>query len=417
MTDKPMPYDLEAERALIGCVLLWASATIPDATEYLVAEDFYQPKMSAIYRAAANVFFGGSKVDPISVSAEVQRLGFKDITLADLLSATDFGGSGGNWRKYADIVISHSLRRRILLSADSLMSRARDLTVDPSQLLDEHKIQMQSLDMSMVNHEPDDISVEDFLKRERDNVAPWVVHGLIRRSHKIMVVAPEGSGKSWLLRFIAVCAAYGIQPFRHTPIKPIKALIVDLENPEDALYDSFESILGNVVKQSPNEEAFARLWWRPGGLNLRNRVDFSEIENVIRVRQPDLVCLGPLYAAYTNDNKDFGWETAARDVQDAFRRLRKRYDFALMIEDHAPQENGGHRKMRPYGSSLWLRWPEMGIGLEPIGDGFNEFNVSRWRGDRITSDWPDRLIRGDLIGSPWTFLGEKDGERMDKYVR
>lgn len=180
------------------------------------------------------------------------------------------------------------------------------------------------------------------------------------------------------------------------------------ENPSDSLYDSFSAILKKVTTFNPQTETVNRLWWRPQGMNLRNRVDLAEFENVLQVRRPDLVCLGPLYAVYENNTRE-SWETGAIEVQKILKRLIVRYNFALMLEDHAPQsDNQGKRHMRPYGSSMWLRWPDIGIGMEPIGESGNAFALTRWRGDRVPNDWPTHIERGVATGSPWPFEGRWD---------
>lgn len=215
---------------------------------------------------------------------------------------------------------------------------------------------------------------------------------------------------SWILRFTAICAAYGIQPWRHERVRPVRTLIIDAENPMDALFESFETILKKATSYNPQGETVNRLWWKPQGVNLRNRADLAALENVIRVRRPDLVCMGPLYAMYENSAKDFGWETAAREVQVALKKLMVRYNFALMIEDHAPQPSGGaKRDMRPYGSSFWRRWPDIGIGMEADGQREDRFKLTRWRGDRVPTDWPKVIERGSATGSSWPFVGYWEG--------
>lgn len=61
------------------------------------------------------------------------------------------------------------------------------------------------------------------------------------------------------------------------------------------------------------------------------------------------------------------------------------------------------REMRPYGSSLFLRWPEIGIGLKPDGEQ-GDLWVGRWRGDRLENNWPDKLVRGQI----WPWVGRWD---------
>ena len=392
------PYDQAAERALVGAMVQWPS-TIGDITEVLVADDLYLPKHRAIFLAASKLHYSGEAVTTTTVADECKRQGLSDVTTPDLIEIGHEEG-GLSWRRFADIVTSSSMRRRLLSAASELSAAAVDATLAPADVLESHMSMVTGISSPLIHREPDDIAVEDFVNRPREQIAPWVVHGLIRRRHRVMIVAAEGSGKSWLLRFIAICAAYGIQPFRHQEIPQVRTLIVDLENPEDALYDSFEPMLRQAQRSSSVTTTTNRLWWRPTGINLRSRADLAEFENVIAIRRPDLICLGPLYNAFEISSKDFGWETAAREVQQSINKLRRKYDFALLIEDHAPQEPmAGKRKMRPYGSSLWLRWPEMGIALEKVEGVEDEYALERWRGDRVPGDWPSTIRRS----KPWPF--------------
>jgi replicative DNA helicase len=118
--------------------------------------------------------------------------------------------------------------------------------------------------------------------------------------------------------------------------------------------------------------------------------------------QPDLVCLGPLYKAYQRKGTETD-EQAVAELQATFDDLRTRYGFTLLLEHHAPQmDSGGHRHMRPYGTSLWLRWPDLGLGMErddPDNPDNRAVTLRRWRGDRMTNSWPKRLEQG--IQFPW----------------
>src|SRR6266496_2250852 len=87
--------------------------------------------------------------------------------------------------------------------------------------------------------------------------------------------------------------------------------------------------------------------------------------------------------------------------------LRTAFGFALVLEAHTPNEaNGQRRVMRPYGASLWRRWPEFGLYLAEDGA------LSHWRGPRDERAWPSRLVRGgawpwspaDGMGDPWAAI-------------
>jgi replicative DNA helicase len=83
--------------------------------------------------------------------------------------------------------------------------------------------------------------------------------------------------------------------------------------------------------------------------------------------------------------------------------LRKRYRFALLMEDHAPQATGGRRDLRPVGSGVWMRWPDIGLSLTP-DQGNTKLVLHRFRGDRMENDWPDEVVRGGK-GGTWPWVG------------
>lgn len=406
------PQDLGAEESILGAMLLSTQA-IDAVADSLTSGDFYRPSHAIIYDSILRLRSIGSSIDPITVanalkqSNSLEQIGGPSVLLTLQIGTPSTSASSAT--RYAEIIIDRAVRRRAIGEALEFVEQSRDLSHDIDDAIESHTALMATMGTSILTKEPDDVSIEEFMKRPKDLMSPWVVHGLIRRRHKLILVGNEGSGKSWILRFIAICAAYGIEPFRQRKVKPIRTLIVDAENPEDALFDSFEMILRKVTDFNPQSETVNRLWWKPQGINLRNRVDLAELENVIRTRRPDLVCLGPLYAVYENTSKDFGWEGAAREVQNILKRLMVRYEFALMIEDHAPQSTAGtKREMRPYGSSFWRRWPDIGIGMEPLNGREDAFELTRWRGDRVPTDWPKTIERGIATGSPWPFIGKWD---------
>jgi hypothetical protein len=54
--------------------------------------------------------------------------------------------------------------------------------------------------------------------------------------------------------------------------------------------------------------------------------------------------------------------------------------------------------MRPEGSSLWLRWPELGLNLK-AKRGSDAVSIGLWRRHRLLNDWPAELVRGRTW--PW----------------
>jgi replicative DNA helicase len=78
---------------------------------------------------------------------------------------------------------------------------------------------------------------------------------------------------------------------------------------------------------------------------------------------------------------------------------------AVMIEHHAPHRAPGdkERQMRPFGSSLFLKWPDIGYGLKPTEDP-DVYDLHPFRKPRVRSRaWPEQLRQGapNTLELPW----------------
>ena len=392
-------YDPAAEDALVGGCLVWPQ-TLTEVVTVIDPSDFGTPSNGQAFAALTRLHADGARIDQTTFRDQLRRDGTYDAVgprVLDLMHAGECPSP-----RAVEIVQRYSLRRRLALDLSDAQTKVRDLTVDPIATLEAHLANLASIDSPLAGGSPDDESVEEFLQRTTATPTPWLIPGLLRPDWRAIIVGPEGFGKSYLLRQIGVGAAYGVHPFvENKPIAPVSVLIVDLENPEDSLHASLDVLVRHAKEvAAPDVEPNLRLWRRPGGIDLRSRVGRAELETLISERRPELVVLGPLYKAYSIRASE-GYELPAREVQQVLDDLRTRYQFAVIIEDHAPQAAAGaKRDWRPYGSSFWLRWPEIGIGLTPVGKG-HTLELTRWRGDRSKTAWPSKISRSES-GWPWT---------------
>lgn len=369
--------------------------------------DFYHPAHATLYSTMVDMWEVGKPLDAQSMASELKQKGELDniggpVALMDLQSGTPATSSAGN---YAKIIVKMATFRRAIAVATDLANGCYEQSMDPFDLM-EHTIANLKQTGVRIDEVPSDLWVlDEFLDRPEAIRPEWIIPGIIRKGWRIVVVAGEGVGKTVLFRQLGMAAAQGIHPLRFSKMEPCRTLIVDLENPEDSILDVCnpirDRIAGNTNDYDPER---AWLWHRPAGINVRSRSDRIALESVIARTRPDLVCLGPLYKAYEVTAREND-ELAAREVMRVLDDLRTRYNFGLMMEHHAPKESGGSkRKMMPYGTSLWLRWPEMGVALQPEGEGLETLTVGRWRGDRLQNDWPSKLHRSQT----WPWQGEFD---------
>lgn len=235
----------------------------------------------------------------------------------------------------------------------------------------------------------------DFVREKDDNNFEWVIPGLIERSERVIVVAAEGVGKTMLARQVSILSACGLHPFSFQPIRPIRTLFVDLENPERIIKRISRKIFDEAMKLSRMTSVpEAHLFMKPAGLDLLRDGDRALLEKRLEETKPELICIGPLYKSFVDPGGRTS-EAIAIEVAKYLDDIRTAYKCALWIEHHAPLGSTmATRDLRPFGSAVWSRWPEFGIALHPaIGSAFT-YDVKHFRGARDERPWPLVLARG-----------------------
>jgi hypothetical protein len=236
-----------------------------------------------------------------------------------------------------------------------------------------------------------DLDVDDFLALPLPEYR-WLVPDLLEVGDRLIVTGYEGKGKSTLLRQIAMQMSSGSHPFTGDDIDPVRVLMVDLENPTAVVRRQLPPL--RAVAGDRYEHGMFRIHLRPQGLDLCRLDDQRWLAERISINAPQVLVIGPLYKMQAGDPKD---EQTARAVAACIDWLRATYEVAVIIEAHAPYGEGAkaRRPIRPYGASLWSRWPEFGVFLD--GD---SGRLEHWRGQREPRAWPVKLVRS----APWPWM-------------
>lgn len=235
----------------------------------------------------------------------------------------------------------------------------------------------------------------EFVKEKDDNKFEWVIPGLLERSERVIVVAAEGVGKTMLARQVSILSACGLHPFSFQPMKPIRTLFIDLENPERIIKRISRKIFEEALKLSRMRETpEAHLFMKPAGLDLLRDGDRALLEKRLEETKPELICIGPLYKSFVDPGGRTS-EAIAIEIAKYLDDIRTAYKCALWIEHHAPLGTTmATRDLRPFGSAVWSRWPEFGIALHPaIGEPY-KYEVRHFRGARDERPWPAVIARG-----------------------
>ncbi len=248
---------------------------------------------------------------------------------------------------------------------------------------------------------PDTIWASDLAKEpEPDHF--WKIPDLFEQGDRCLLTGGEGEGKSTLIRQWGIMAASGIHPFTLEPIPRQMVFLMDLENSREQIKDEINKICESAGIPVP-EPPWLRVASWPAGLDLPSSDFEAALSRRLEENIPDLLMGGPLYKMSDLSVAD---ENQAKQVVSAIDRLREKFHFALVMEAHQVNESVAfntstkkfvrNRQIRPFGASLWRRWPEFGFCL------YTDGTLVHWRTGRRLRDWPAKLRRGD------TWLWEVD---------
>jgi len=121
-TPKLPPQDLEAERAVLGSVLLDRTAIVKVA-DALSSEDFYHPGHQRIYQSVLELFERGKPIDLLTVAADLkEKKLIKDVGGVDYLTElVERVPTAAHVEHYAEIVREKRVRRE-LIEASSVIN-------------------------------------------------------------------------------------------------------------------------------------------------------------------------------------------------------------------------------------------------------------------------------------------------------
>jgi replicative DNA helicase len=136
--DRALPHNLEAERSVLGAILINNHA-FNQAAEVIDAQDFFRDAHRRIFEKMVALTDRSNPVDLVTLKDELVRSGELDEVggPAYISALTDGVPRSANVEHYAKIVKEKSTLRRLIQSATDVLSRAYDAEEDADNLLDE----------------------------------------------------------------------------------------------------------------------------------------------------------------------------------------------------------------------------------------------------------------------------------------
>ena len=122
------PQSLEAEQAVLGCLMLEANEAFDKVSEIVVEADFYQHNHRLIFRAISALASESRHPDIVTVSGWLQTHGeLEDAGGLNYIGAlAEVTPSAGNVKVYAEMVSERSVLRQLIAVANDIADSAYD---------------------------------------------------------------------------------------------------------------------------------------------------------------------------------------------------------------------------------------------------------------------------------------------------
>ncbi|MEK7714751.1 MAG: replicative DNA helicase, partial [candidate division NC10 bacterium] len=142
MADLPSripPHNLDAERAVLGAVLLEGRETLPRVIEVLRPSDFYTEAHRSIYNTMLRLFDRGEPVDLITLSEELRRADQLEFVggPAALALLVEQASIAAHLHSYTQIVRDMAVLRELIQTSTQIITQAFDAKEDVQTLVDD----------------------------------------------------------------------------------------------------------------------------------------------------------------------------------------------------------------------------------------------------------------------------------------
>ena len=138
MAERVLPHNLEAEKCVLGSILI-DNPSFNQAAEVIDAQDFFRDAHRRIFEKMVGLSERSQPIDPVTLKDELVRSGELDEVggPAYVSSLTDGVPRSANVEYYAKIVKERATLRRLIQASNDVLARAYDAEEDADDLLDE----------------------------------------------------------------------------------------------------------------------------------------------------------------------------------------------------------------------------------------------------------------------------------------
>lgn len=225
MSQKVIPYSIEAEESLLGNILLYPESLQETMEAGITSEDFYLEKHKRIFSMVSSMYENREKVDIVSLSSKLKDFDYFDKVggmdyMMQLANATV---SRANTKEYLRIIRNKSLARKIIRAGEDIATEGYDGQSPIDEVLENAEKKILDITRSRTSSDfRDGVDVFDSAIRRIEAIqeAGTTITGIrscftdldkmtagFQRGDMILLAARPSMGKSALALNIAVNSA------------------------------------------------------------------------------------------------------------------------------------------------------------------------------------------------------------------
>lgn len=367
LTSKSAPHSLEAERAVLGCILL-EQGGLALATERLASGDFYKDGHRRIFDAMCAVAGAGDVVDLLTVSEALKNADALDAIggPAYLAQLCDEGTTLTQMQSYVAIVRDKAGLRELIRLGTDLVGRAYENGHGPAELFALAQIQLEAAARYAVPSGRAQVPVTLACLAAAPPTEPkWLVDGLILEAANGWIGAGAKVGKSYLALDLLLACCLGESWLDHFAIaRPLTVALVEEEDSAWRVYRRASALCAGRGTAMPDRfHVHIRT-----GLQLDSRATLDPFLRWLEAKHVDLVVWDVFNKLHTKDEKR---PDQMLPILKRVDRIRDELGCANLIAHHSrkpgaggPDLASGGQKLR--GPSEFWGWAENSLYLSPL---------------------------------------------------
>jgi len=232
LTSKIPPHSLEAERAVLGAILL-ERQNLPKAIGLLKPDDFYKEGHRKIFHATLSLFERNEPVDSLTVSEELRRRSEMDEIggPAALAMLVEEAATAAHLLSYGRIVAEKALLRDLIRLGAGVIGRAFEDAWPPAEILAGMTRELEVLARRQTARALafPARSIAELLQADIADPV-FHVHGWIPAQALSFIVGDSETCKSWFALALALSVAAGRPFLDRFPVVQAPTLVISEEN-------------------------------------------------------------------------------------------------------------------------------------------------------------------------------------------